>query len=44
LNLAALLEGLERSDEARSTLEAALSLPMDEEQERAIREAIQSLQ
>ena len=43
LNLAALLEKIDRSDEARSTLEAALELPMDAEQARAIREAIQSL-
>ena len=40
LNLAALLERLDRPDEARSTLE----LPLDEEQAQAIREAIQSLE
>ncbi len=44
LNLAALLDRLDRPDEARSTLEAALELPMDEEQAQAIREAIQSLE
>lgn len=40
LNLAALLEKLGREDEAIGLLESALEQPMDQEQARAIREAI----
>jgi Flp pilus assembly protein TadD len=43
LNLASVLERLDRREEALSTLEQALSLPLDEEQARAIRQAILAL-
>ncbi len=43
LNLASVLERLGRVAEARSILERALALPMEEERARAIREAIQAL-
>jgi tetratricopeptide (TPR) repeat protein len=43
LNLASVLERLGRVDEARGFLEQALALPLDENQARAIREAIEAL-
>jgi tetratricopeptide (TPR) repeat protein len=43
LNLASVLERLGRTADARGILERALALPMEDEQARAIREAIQAL-